>query len=53
MCSFGLLPAIDKSGTSCYHLVTRLIKSAGMLEQVVAILLTSSTLSLDNLSPAW
>ena len=41
MCSHCLFRVVDKSGTSCYHLVTRLMRSADS-QQVVSISLISS-----------
>ena len=41
MCSHCLFRVVDKSGTSCYHLVTRLMRS-GDSQQVVSKSLISS-----------
>jgi hypothetical protein len=41
MCSHCLFPVVDKSGTSCYHLVTRLTRPTDS-QQVIPTSLISS-----------
>ena len=42
MCSHCLFPVVDKSGTSCYHLVTRLMRPTDSQQVVPTILISSA-----------
>jgi hypothetical protein len=50
MCSHCLFPVVDKSGTSCYHLVTRLSRLTDSRQVVPTSLISSAR---NKLSTSW
>jgi hypothetical protein len=50
MCSHCLFPVVDKSGTSCYHLVTRLMKPTDSQQVVPTSLISSAR---NKLLTSW
>ena len=46
MCSHCLFPVVDKSGTSCYHLVTRLMRQTDSQQVVPTSLISSASYKL-------
>jgi hypothetical protein len=50
MCSHCLFPVVDKSGTSCYHLVTRLMRPTDSQQVVPTSLISSARNKLLTIS---
>jgi hypothetical protein len=50
MCSHCLFPVVDKSGTSCYHLVTRLMRPTDSQQVVPTSLISSAR---NKLLTSW
>jgi hypothetical protein len=53
MCSHCLFPVVDKSGTSCYHLVTRLMRPTDLQQVVLTSLISSARNQLLTSLSCW